>query len=143
MPKLYNHNKNEKGYPAPKILVIDDEKLIRWSLKEILSQEGYDVDTIDSAGEAIKLARDIPYDLIIADLDIQDDNGIEMMKKIKEFRPEVQTIILSAHPLQKIQPEFGDLQVSATIEKPFKSELLLSVAKEALDRVTLSGENRE
>lgn len=126
-------NKKDQGHRAPKILVIDDEKLIRWSLKEILTEEGYEVDTIDTVGEAIKLAREVPYDLLIADLEIQEENGIEMVKKIKEFRPEVKTIILSAHPKQKIQPEFGDLQVLATIEKPFKSEQLLSAAKEAFD----------
>jgi DNA-binding NtrC family response regulator len=136
---MYNNKKN-LGETAPKILVIDDEKLIRWSLKEILTQEGYDVDTIETAGEAINLAREIPYNLIFADLDIQDENGIEMMKKIKEFRPEVKTIILSAHPKQKIQPEFGDLQVFAIIEKPFKSEQLLSIAKEALDSAPIRGE---
>ena len=132
MSEIYSDNKN-LGHKGAKILVIDDEKLIRWSLREILTQEGYDVDTIDTAGEAIKLARDIPYDLIIADLEIQNENGIEMLKKIKEFRPELKTIILSAHPIKKIQPEFGNLQVLATIEKPFKSEQLLSIAKEALD----------
>jgi len=139
MSNLYNNKKNQ-GNTAPKILVIDDDKLIRWSLKEILAQEGYDVDTIDTAREAINLARDIPFHLIIADLEIQDENGIEMLKKIKEFRPEVTTIILSAHPEQKIQPEFGDLQVFATIEKPFKSEHLLSIAKEALDSAHITSE---
>ncbi|UCE41577.1 MAG: response regulator [Candidatus Aminicenantes bacterium] len=138
MAKLHNNNKRNPGHTAPKILVIDDEKLIRWSLKEILTQEGYDVDTTDTAGEAIKLTRDIPYHLIIADLEIQDENGIEMLKKIKEFRPEVKTIILSAHPKQTMQPEFGDLQVFAIIEKPFKSDQLLSIAKEALDQAPIS-----
>jgi DNA-binding NtrC family response regulator len=133
MSKINRKYNKSQGYAAPKILVIDDEKLIRWSLKEILTEAGYEVDTIDTAGEAIKLARDVPYDLLIADLEIQEENGIEMLKKIKAFRPEVKTIILSAHPKQKIQPEFGDLQVLATIEKPFKSEQLLSIAKEALD----------
>ncbi len=139
MTKIYNKNR-DLGHKNPKILVIDDDKLIRWSLKEILSQEGYDVDTIDSAGEAINLAKDIPYHLIIADLEIQDENGIEMLKIIKEFRPEIMTIILSAHPKQKIQPEFGDLNVFATIEKPFKSDQLLSIAKEALDSAPISEE---
>jgi DNA-binding NtrC family response regulator len=50
------------------------------------------------------------------------------------------TIILSAHPKQKIQPEFGDLNVFATIEKPFKSDQLLSIAKEALDSAPISEE---
>jgi DNA-binding NtrC family response regulator len=139
MTKMYNNNKN-LGETAPKILVIDDEKLIRWSLKEILAQEGYDVDTVDTADEAINLAKDIPYRLIIADLEIQGDNGIEMLKKIKKFRPEVITIILSARPELQIKPEFGDLKVFATIEKPFKSEQLLSIAKEALDSAPITGE---
>jgi len=139
MTRIYNKNRN-LGYKNPKILVIDDDKLIRWSLKEILSQEGYDVDTVDSAGEAINLAKDMPYHLIIADLEIQDENGIEILKKIKEFRPEVMTIILSAHPKQKIQPEFADLHVFSIIEKPFQSDQLLSVAKEALDSAPISEE---
>jgi DNA-binding NtrC family response regulator len=139
MTKIYNNNEN-LSQKDPKILVIDDEKLIRWSLKEILSQEGYEVDTIDSAGEAINLARDIPYNLIIADLEIHDENGIEMLKKIREFRPGVITIILSARPKLQIKPEFGDLQVFAIIEKPFKSEQLLSIAKEALESVPITGE---
>ena len=140
MSELYKKNKKDQGYSVPKILVIDDEKLIRWSLKEILVQEGYDVDTIDTADEAINLAKDIPYHLIIADLEIQGDNGIETLKKIKEFRPEVTTIILSARPKSQIKPEFGDLEVYATIEKPFKSEQLLSIAKEALDSAPITGE---
>jgi DNA-binding NtrC family response regulator len=135
-----NNDRKSQGYMVPKILVIDDEKLIRWSLKEILTQEGYDVHTIDSAGEAIKLARDIPYDLIIADLEIQDENGIEMLKKIKEFRPEVKTIILSAHPKLSLQPDFSILEVSATIEKPFKSDQLLSIAKKALFSAPVKGD---
>jgi DNA-binding NtrC family response regulator len=142
MTKVHNNSKNH-GYSVPKILVIDDEKLIRWSLKEILTQEGYDVDTIDNAGEAIKLAKDIPYDLIIADLEIQDENGIEMLTKIKEFRPEVKTIILSAHPKLSIQPEFSDLEVLATLEKPFKSDQLLSIAKEALNPAPFTEEVSE
>jgi DNA-binding NtrC family response regulator len=139
MTKIYNKNR-DLGHKNPKILVIDDEKLIRWSLKEILAQEGYDVDTVDTADEAINLAKDIPYRLIIADLEIQGDNGIEMLKKIKKFRPEVITIILSARPKLQIKPEFGDLQVFAIIEKPFKSEQLLSIAKEALDSAPITGE---
>ena len=132
MSEVHNNKKNRE-YTAQKILVIDDDKLIRWSLKEILSQEGYDVDTIGTASEAIDLAKNIPYQLIFADLNIQEDSGIEMVKKIKTFRPDVVTVILSAHPKQKIQPEFGDLNVFSIIEKPFKSEQLLSIAKEALD----------
>lgn len=132
MSELYKNSKDKKN-ALPKILVIDDDKLIRWSLKEILSQEGYGVDTSDTVEEAIDLARSVPYHLIIADLEIHEENGIDMLKKIKEFRPDVQTIILSAYPKQRILPEFVDLNVFSIIEKPFKSEHLLATAIEALD----------
>lgn len=134
MSEIYN-NRKITGEKTPKILVIDDEKLIRWSLREILVQEGYDVDTADRAEEAINLAKDIPYNLIIADLEIQDEDGIEMLKKIRNFRPDSVAIILSARPKQQIAPEYGDLRVFDIIEKPFKSEQLLSTARIALDSV--------
>lgn len=128
------------GPRIPKILVIDDEKLIRWSLKEILTQEGYEVDTVDSADEAINLAKNTPYHLIIADLELQDESGIEILKTIREFRSDIVTIILSAYPIHKNQPGFKDLDVFATIEKPFKSEQLLAITKEALDSASPSDE---
>ncbi len=124
---------------GPKVLVIDDEKLIRWSLKEILGQQGYMVDTTDRADDAIKMVKDTPYDLIIADLEIQEDDGIEMLKILKKIRPDAVAIILSARPKQ-ILPEYADLRVFDIIEKPFKSEQLLSTAREALDSAPAKGE---
>jgi len=124
---------------VPKILVIDDEKLIRWSLKEILGQEGYMVDTTDRADEAINMVKDIPYDLIIADLEIQEEDGIEMLKVLKRIRPDAVAIILSARPKQTL-PEHADLRVYDIIEKPFKSDQLLSTAREALDSAPEKGD---
>ena len=140
MNTKYSNNKKSLEHSSPKILVIDDEKLIRWSLKEIFSQEGYQVDTTDTTEKAINLAKDIPYRLIIADLEIQDENGIEMLKEINKIRPGVINIILSAHQKPQIAQEFGDLEVFAIIEKPFKSEQLLTLAREALDSVPVAGE---
>lgn len=139
MSEIYHNRKNTEG-ETPKILVIDDEKLIRWSLKEILTQEGYDVDTADRAEEAINMARDIPYSLIIADLEIHDEDGMEMLKKIEEFRSDAIAIILSARPKQQILPEYGGLRVFDIIEKPFKSEQLLSTARKALDSIASAWE---
>ena len=54
----------------PRVLVLDDEKLIRWSLKQLLSEEGYEVDTAATADEALRLAETRNYALIITDLEI-------------------------------------------------------------------------
>ncbi len=116
-----------------KILVVDDDKLIRWSLKEILSQEGYVVDSVATAKDALKQAKNITYELIFSDLEINDENGIEMLKKARTFQPDAKIIILSALTKQQIEPKLGNLSIFSIIEKPFRSERIKTIVKEALD----------
>jgi DNA-binding NtrC family response regulator len=116
-----------------KILVVDDDKLIRWSLKEIFSQEGYSVDTVATAKEALKQAKKITYKLIFADLEISNESGIEMLKNAKIHQPDARIIILSALTKQQIEPRLGNLNIYSIIEKPFKSEQIRTIVKRALD----------
>lgn len=115
-----------------KILVIDDDKLIRWSLNEIFSQEGYKVNAVASSEEALKQAEKIHFNLIFADLEINEENGIEMLKKIGEFQPNTQVIILSALSKTEIEPSLGNLNIYSIIDKPFQREQIISIAKKAL-----------
>ena len=115
-----------------KILIVDDDKLIRWSLKEIFSQEGYTVDTVATAKDALKQAKNITYELIFSDLEINDENGVEMLKKARAFQPEAKFIIISALTKQQIEPKLGSLSIFSIIEKPFKSEQIRTIVKEAL-----------
>ena len=115
-----------------KILVVDDDKLIRWSLKEIFSQEGYTVDTVATAKDALKQAKSITYELIFSDLEISEENGIEMLRKARAFQPNAKIIILSALTKQQIEPKLGNLCIFSIIEKPFKSEQIRTIVKNAL-----------
>jgi len=116
-----------------KILVVDDDKLIRWSLKEILSQEGCEVDTVATAAEALTEVENANYNLIFCDIDIEDENGIEMLKKLKRIQSEAKIIILSAHSRSHIEPQLGNLSILSIIEKPFQSEQIRDVVKDAQD----------
>jgi len=115
-----------------KILIVDDDKLIRWSLKEMLSQEGYNVDTVATVAEALTHAEDTNYHLICADIDIEDENGIEMLKKLKMVQPEVKIIILSAYPRNQIEPQVEELSILSIIEKPFQSEQIKGIVRDVL-----------
>ncbi len=115
-----------------KILVADDDKLIRWSLKEILSREGYEVDTVASSLEVIQQIENFPYSLIFTDFEIDDENCLHTIRKIKSFQPNVKVIILSALSRQVIESQLGGLDIFAIIEKPFQSDHILSTSKEAL-----------
>lgn len=115
-----------------KILVADDDKLIRWSLKEIFSREGYQVDTVASSLEAIQQAKNTEYSLIFTDFEIDDENCIQTLRKIKSLLPEAKVVILSALSRQKIEDQLEELDIFAIIEKPFQSDVILSITKEAI-----------
>ena len=124
-----------------KILVVDDDKLIRWSLKEIFTQEGYVVDAVATAKDALKQAKNITYELILSDLEISDESGIEMLRKARAFQPDAKIIILSALTKQQIEPKLGNLSIFSIIEKPFRSEQIKTIVKEALGSTNHTNES--
>ncbi len=124
-----------------KILVVDDDKLIRWSLKEIFSQEGYVVDAVATAKDALKQAKNITYELIFSDLEISDESGIKMLRKARTFQPDAKIIILSALTKQQIEPKLGNLSIFSIIEKPFRSEQIKTIVIEALGSTNHTNES--
>jgi DNA-binding NtrC family response regulator len=104
-----------------KVLVIDDDKLIRWSLREILTQDGHHVDAVSSISDAFSQAEKYSYELIFADFEIEDENCIDMLKKLQKAHPDTQIIILSAQSQKQIEPQIEGISVRAIIEKPFDS----------------------
>lgn len=126
-----------------KILVVDDDKLIRWSLKEIFTQEGYNVDTVQTANDALHLATHNPYHLIFADVDLKEKSGIDMLRKICRAQPLTKIVILSTYARDQIEPLLNNLNTFSIVEKPFRPEQIKAIAKEALNLqdVREGGEN--
>ena len=80
----------------PTILVVDDEDLIRWSLRERLTSDGYHVLEADTASAAVA-ACDETVDLVLLDYRLPDDDGLRVLKKIKQRHPDTLVIMLTAH----------------------------------------------
>jgi len=114
-------------------LVIDDDKLIRWSLQEIFSQEGFHVDAVGTVSDALSYAEKTSYHLIFADMEIDGADSVDMLRKLQNLQPIAEIIILSAQNRQHIEQKTAELSVSTIIEKPFNSDQIRSIAKAALD----------
>jgi len=77
------------------ILIVDDEANIRELLEEFLTQNGYRVTPAQSAIEAHKVARTDPPNLIISDLQLEDSDGLDMIKSLKETLPNTPMMLLT------------------------------------------------
>ncbi|GLI53863.1 response regulator [Thermodesulfovibrio yellowstonii] len=79
-----------------KLLIIDDEQELVTTLAERLNLRGYDANGVTNFSEAITFIKQIP-DVIILDIGLQDTDGLEVLKRIKEINPSIQVIMLSGY----------------------------------------------
>ena len=116
-----------------KILVIDDEKLIRWTLEQHLMKEGYEVATAESAEKGLELiAEEIP-DLVLLDNRLPDMTGLDMLERLKVRENGLMVIIVTAFGLVETAVKAMKLGAYDYISKPFNLDEISFIIKKALE----------
>ncbi len=125
-----------------KILVVDDERDMRWVLSNFLKEDGYTIYEAEDCGHALNfLKKDSPPDLILLDLRIPGEmDGIDLLKEIKKTMPEIQVIILTAYGNIGSAVEAIKLGAYDYLAKPFENERLRLTIKRALESQKLAQE---
>ena len=125
----------------PKILVVDDEDIVRESLRDWLDGVGYKVDIAESADKALRIIKQKKIKIMIADLIMPGMNGIELMKKAREIVPTISTVIITAHGT--IQTAITAIREGAYdyVEKPFCPEKVELLIKNLVEHQDLVEEN--
>jgi two-component system response regulator AtoC len=125
------------------ILVVDDEKLIRWSLKERLSREGHAVtEAEDGKSAAAALEAGLP-DLVLLDMKLPDSDGLSILKSVQERAPELPVIIITAYSTVDTAVEAMRRGAYDYISKPFDMDELTITVKRALEASSLRNEVKE
>ena len=119
-----------------RILVIDDERAIRNTLKEILEFEGYTVDVAADGKAGVEAARKQPYDLVYCDVKMPGMDGIEVLEQV----PDTTFIMISGHATVETAVEALKKGAFDFLEKPIDLNRLLVTTKNALDRSQLQTE---
>lgn len=125
-----------------RILVVDDERFIRNTIKDILEHEKYIVDVAENATQAFEKAKTKHYDLILTDIVMPGVNGIGLLEKLKEDGFESPIMIMSAHGNIEIAVECIKKGAFDFLEKPLDLNRLLVSTRNALDKNKLIKETK-
>ncbi len=123
-----------------RILIIDDEKAIRWSLGEALAQVEYEIEEAPNGAQGIKKFEEDPVDCVILDLKLPDIDGIKVLKKIKEIVPDVAVIMMTAYGEVETAVEAIKGGAYDFIQKPFQLEKMKITIRNALESSVMRAE---
>lgn len=126
---------------APTILVVDDEQLIRWSLADRLSQEGYRILEAETAEQALDRSRD-GVDLVLLDYRLPDSDGLTVLRRIKETDPDILVILLTAFSSVDTAVEAMKAGAYHYANKPFNLDEVALLVEKALETTQLRREVR-
>ena len=125
-----------------KVLIVDDERAIRYSLKEILEMESYQVETAENGREGLEKAGKEKYDAIFCDIKMPEMDGTEMLVKIIEEGIESPVIMISGHADITTAVDCIKKGAFDFIEKPLDLNRILITLKNATDKATLVKETK-
>ncbi len=123
-----------------KLLVVDDEHLIRWSLEQNLKKQGYEVVTAGSGEDALRLVREEQPDLVLLDIQLPGISGIDVLEKIKDHDEDIIVIMVTANSGLENAVNAMRLGAYDYISKPFNLDELSIVVRKALEASDLKQE---
>jgi DNA-binding NtrC family response regulator len=125
-----------------KLLIIDDERAIRSTLREILEYENYEVDDVDNGLDGLDLIKKKRYDLVLCDIKMNRMDGMEVLEQALAYSPDLPFIMISGHGTVETAIEASKKGAFDFISKPPDLNRLLITVRNALDRGSLVTETK-
>ena len=116
------------------ILIVEDDKAILKSLKDILQSEGYSVDTAENGREAIQKSKEKFFNMALLDIKLSDMEGTKLLVTMHENLPKMVKIMITGYPSVENAVEALNRGADAYIMKPVKPEKLLALIEEKLEK---------
>ncbi len=114
-----------------KILVVDDDKIIRNVYKMVLESEKFEVLTAESGEEALEILNEQSVHVIFTDLNMSEMNGMELCKRIKRSNSKVICYAITGYNSSLELPEFIEAEFDDHMTKPFEMKRLIQLARKA------------
>lgn len=120
--------------PEPVIYVVDDDEAVRQSLEFLLKTANIAVQSFDSAQAFLNVLPDARFGCVITDVRMPEITGIDLLKRVKETKPELPVIVITGHGDIALAVEAMKIGAIDFLEKPFDDDHLLGAVRSALDK---------
>jgi DNA-binding NtrC family response regulator len=115
-----------------RVLVVDDEPLIRWAVSEMLGDLGYlVVQAGDGRGAITAMSESAPLEIVLLDLRLPDSDDLSLLRRLRSLAPAACIIVMTAHGTQEIAERAMDLGAFTVVGKPFELTELASLVTRA------------
>jgi DNA-binding NtrC family response regulator len=116
----------------PRILVSDEDGLVRWSLSQALQRNGYEVLAVDSPAQTLQESLRGAVDVVITDSTFREFNGLDLLRAIKNSVPKTHVIMITAQGGSRLERLARDIGAFDYFEKPFDVKAVASSVGRAL-----------
>jgi two-component system, NtrC family, response regulator PilR len=123
------------------LLIVDDEQGMRQLLSHVFGRVGHSVRVAGGGARALELLREAPADLVVSDVRMPDMDGVEMLRRLREFLPDAAVVLMTAFATVETAREAFKLGADDFIQKPFDVEELKLIVERALEKQRLKREN--
>jgi len=115
-----------------RVLVVDDEALIRWSLAELFTEVGYDVTEASDAASAVQEASEgEEFDAIVLDYRLPDSNDLHLLEQIRHLQPQAAVVMMTAFGTAEITAGALKLGAYQVVSKPFDVHDMVNLVEQA------------
>jgi CheY-like chemotaxis protein len=126
-----------------KVLLVEDEAIVRESLRDWLTEDGYDVECVDTGEEALDRVKKEEFGVIVLDLRLPGIDGLQVFEHAKELKPETKGVIITAYPSKETLDKARKLGLVDYLVKPFKVSDLEKLIGAALGEVGKGKKGKE
>jgi len=124
-----------------RILLVEDTALVVKAITRLLEQAGHDIVTAERGDTGLALAISDSFDLAILDIWVPEINGLDLLRRLKEQKPQLPVVIISGGGAQPLEISTALAQVGGAAEvlfKPIEADLLLTAVERAIGNTSLS-----
>jgi len=115
-----------------KILIVEDEFVVRESLREWLTEDGYEVECVDTGEKALEEIKKQDFGFVILDLRLPGMDGLQVFESAKQLKPDIKGAMITAYPLKETWEKASNLGILGFLPKPFNVKDLEEILRRVL-----------